>query len=329
MLYRLTRVSHPILVTLVHTYRLSINDFFTELNFEDCLEEASIEEIENKFGTSTTMHEGDVFFEPEEQEVRYSGESLLGESQRSAEEPRKRVVRFFDEQESSDHSIEMGGLLPGGMAGNHTFGDGSDASLGTLDMFDDEGLPSRTIDAGSSDSNIAAGMAGKNAVGEGSSLSLQILDIFHDKRSSPRNIDAGSSHSKITSIKEGSDDESDDESVDSDAEKEKELRKSIMYAVFGMGAMGLAAFGFKRIMSMMNRDRDHDAGGAVDMVRNASDPTAHLSDVSSMGTTNVPIPPPSSEAIAQASMNTSAQQASSTFVASTPGNYSAAMTGAQ
>lgn len=304
---------------------------FTELNFFDCLDEASIEDLDYRFGTSNMhdMHEGDVYFEPEEeQEVRYSDETILSEFLRSAaaEEPRKRFVRFFDEPEvSSDQSVKMGGLLAGGllaggMGGCHTFGEGSDTALGTLDIFDDEGSPSRNIDPGSSDSNIvagevAAGMVGESAFEEGSDDSFGILDVFHDEGSPSTTIDPGSSNSKITT----SDDETDEDSVDSEAEKEKEIRKSIMYAFFGAGAIGFAAFGFKKVMNMMNHDRDQDAGGSGDMVSDAADTTTHLSDASSTK---------SSEAIAQASLNASAQQ-SDPFLACAFGANPTAMTGAQ
>ena len=170
------------------------------------------------------------------------------------------------------------------MAGNNAFGERSDASLGLLDMFDDDESPSRTIDTGSFDT---------------------------------------------TTMVEDSNDESDEQSVDSNTEKERKIRKSMMYAVLGVGAMGLVGFGFKKVMEMFNRNRDQDdARGAGDMFSDAADTTTHLSDVSSMGATNMPTPSPSSEAIAQANINTSLQQ-SNTFVAGVSGNNPAAMTGAQ
>ena len=310
------------------------------------MDEASIEELDNTFGTFNMydMHEGDVFFEAEEeQEVRYSVETILSEPLRSAaaEEPRKRVVRFFDDQEEpSDQSTQIGGLLAGrllaggiltggllagGVTGNLTVGEESDASLGSLDIFDDEGSPSGNIDPGSSHSDIeagrvASGTAEKNAFGEGSDDSFGIMSMFHDEELPSKTIGPGSSDSQITTIQEDSNDETDEESVDSEAEKEKEIRKSLVYAFLGVGIIGLAAFGFKKVMNMINRDQKQDAEGSGDMVSDAADTTTHLSDVSSTK---------ASEAIAQASLNTSAQQSDTFVVVGAFGNNPAAMTGAQ
>jgi hypothetical protein len=282
----------------------------------------------------------------DELESRYSDATILSEPLRSAaaEEPRKRLVRFCDNQEesSSHQSIQMGGLLAGGllaggMAGNHTFGEVSDASLATLDIFDDEGSPSRTIAPGFSESTDivtgAEGTAGNNASGKGSDASFRTLDMFDYDGLASITIDAGSSDSKSKiSKEESSDDETDEESVDSEDEKEKQIRRSMLFAMFGVGAMGLAAFGFRKIMNIVNRDRDQDAGGAGDMVSDVADSTMLLSDASNKGAAAmVPIPSPSSEAtVAQASMNASAQQSSFTFTATGAlGNNAAAMTGAQ
>jgi hypothetical protein len=234
---------------------------------------------------------------------------------------RKRVVRFLEDQDNSEPSLDVdmgnmgGGLIMAASAGG--------LAAEEMLVVPPEGNASLQLEASQQDLDSSIGM----------------LDIFEEgaySASSSQDHDASGN----SMMEKGNGDSGDDDSqnsIDEEEEQEKQIRKTLMLTVFGMGLMGLVGFGSKKLMNMLSRggggDNDQDLG-AGDIVGDGIDTATHAADVVDIGghiAGEVAGTSSSSQAAAQASFNASANasQNSNGFFVAGAGNNPATMTGAQ
>jgi hypothetical protein len=215
-------------------------------------------------------------------------------SEQEAPYSRKRVVRFWDDDgeaesldacSSVDTAAEGRGfgmdaglssssfsssmmLVPEGTINymNTSTEEGAlfDGSISLMDVFDEEGWSSSSY---SKDSYTAAGGAGadsKSSSGMLGILATPTPGIYCDDEED-----------------EGQDDNDDTNSIDEEEDQEKQIRRSLLFAVLGMGAIGLVSYGAKKIMSVMsyrnNNEEEELVGVAGDAVGDALDTAVYVS----------------------------------------------------
>jgi hypothetical protein len=156
---------------------------------------------------------------------------------------RKRVIRFWDEEEDLEASLDAGGLL---VAGGIAAADSSS----TVRFMVPKGTDMNTE--------------------EEFDRSMSLLDVFGEERFS-RKFEGGSKTLGILQTGDEEEGEEDDDktSVDEDGEEE-ELRKTLLQAIFGMGFMGVMGYGAKQVMKMLGQNNT-DQFGAGDIVGDAVD----------------------------------------------------------
>jgi hypothetical protein len=222
----------------------------------------------------------------------------------------KRVVRFLEDQDGSEPSLDMG--MGGGELLLATGGMAATAGL----LLQEENEDSLHLEEQDLDSSIG------------------MLDVFGEEASESYSQDHDASGTSMMEKGDGDDDSQN--SIDEEEEKEKQIRKTLIMTVFGVGFLGLVGFGSKKLMNMLNRGNNDQDLGAGDIVGDSIDTATHAADVVDIGGhiaqgTVSGSSSSSQAAAAQASFNASANasQSGNSFVMGGVGNNPGAMTGAQ
>jgi hypothetical protein len=173
---------------------------------------------------------------------------------------RKRVVRFWDEDEESEASLDAGGLLfaDAGLVA----ADGSLSVVGAFSMVPEEETDKNHTEEQQFDGSIS--MSG----------SISMLDVFDEEGSF-----ANKSLSILDEEEEEEGEEDDQNPIDKDAkEEEKQIRGTLLLAIFGVGFIGLVSFGAQKLMGALSRDNN-----AAEIVGDVVDTTAHATHTVEVG----------------------------------------------
>jgi hypothetical protein len=301
-------------------------DMDDQINFQDCVpglvDEGIILEGANP-SNNPAQDEQDAFFDfeddthemlsasgsptyPNKQTVNGNNASWMNYyGEEDEDDSRTRVVRFADDEDMDDTQTPNL-LIAGGLAAGSLVAGG----FANMEKNTTSGLPSSN--QGNNRDDILSN--------QDSDASIDMFDIFDE------GTDAKGYHSTSKASSGGFDDDDDTDdddddlnSIDSQEEQEKEIRRKMMFAVAGVGVMGLLGLGFKKVMSKLNGNSAEDAAevgadAAADAIDDATTIAVHLS----------------SDAATQASFNASASQSNFAFAgAAGANNNAAAMTGAQ
>lgn len=215
---------------------------------------------------------------------------------------RKRVVRFWDEDEESEASLDAGGLLfAGGIA--------TAGGLSAVGFMVPEGT----------DMNTEEQFDG----------SISLLDVFDEEES-------GDSKS-LSMLETGDQEEGEDDdtnSIDNEGDEEKQVRRTLLLAVFGIGFLSLVTYGAKKVMFMLHGNRNEELGAGDIVAGDAVDTAAaHATDIVDIGghVAEGVASSASQTAAQQATFNASAgsSQTGNTFAAAGVANNPSAGTAAQ